>query len=84
MKEIIAEAARDPGLQARVEEATDYANEIRAQQDKALADAHAGSDLAATGIRTKIALDGLKQRLEAGLKGAKSSAEVDELLKGAQ
>jgi hypothetical protein len=63
LKEILAEASKDPGLKSRIKEAEAYADEIRDAQKKVLADANAGADLAATGVKARIAVAGIKSRL---------------------
>lgn len=63
LKDIINEAKKNPGLKSRIKEAEAYADEIRDAQKKVLADANAGADLAATGVKARIAVEGIKSRL---------------------
>jgi hypothetical protein len=63
LKDILKEAGKDKGLTSRMKEAEAYADEIRDAQKKVLADANAGADLAATGVKARIAVAGIKNRL---------------------
>lgn len=84
LDEIIDEAARIPGLKERVKEARAYADKIKEEQGRALADAVAGADLAAQGAKAGIAIANVRSSLMRGLATAKDQAQVDELLESAE
>lgn len=84
LDEIIDDIKRTPGLKDRVKEARGYADKIKIEQGRALADAIAGADLAAAGAKAGLAIAGVRSSLMRSLATATKSEQVDDLLKGAE
>jgi hypothetical protein len=84
LREILDEAAQDPGLVSRIAEAEAYAEAIKAEQAVAFEDANAGAELAGTGAQARSTIKVIRERLEAGLAEATTQEEVDELLSTAE
>jgi len=84
LEDILNDMRNEPGLESRMEEAEAYAAEIRHVAGDAFEQAAATAELGAAGAAARVAIAGIRTRLQTQLANAMTPDEVDAILSAAE